>query len=337
VPSPYIATNHSPLPAVVMAIAAVALISGCSLLVDAGRDQCSSTADCTSLGLTGTCERGLCVAPAMMSMTMPPPPEKDAGTDSGVMMPPDESCTLTSDCDDDKSCFKKQCEPTREVLDFLCETPKPIMSSEIITFEMAVREFVSEMPPKGLKALACGGTDATCMNPVASFEDPDGMAVIKLDLKQGFDGFIRVTSDETLPALWYVTVPLNKDHVAKPLAAVSPGTLDVLVGLTGYPLDTSKGLVIMEAFGCDGKAAGGVHFEEERRSARPFYIINERPNIAATVTVRDDVADLAPGGFINATPGFTVFTARIGVDGPVLNEYNVNVQAGTVTYLDIYP
>jgi len=53
--------------------------------------------------------------------------------------------------------------------------------------------------------------------------------------------------------------------------------------------------------------------------------------------VRDEMVDEAPGGFVNADPGFTLFTARIGVDGPVLGEYNANVRASTVTYLDIHP
>jgi hypothetical protein len=202
---------------------------------------------------------------------------------------------------------------------------------------MPVREFRTAMAPKGLKAVACGDTDATCATPVASYEDMDGTAVIKLELQQGFDGFLMVTSDETLPGLWYFTQPLNTARVAKPLAAVSPTSLELLAAITGYPVDASKGLVIMEAFDCNGIAAGGIHFEEGKRAARPFYIIDERPSREATVTVRDETADLAAGGFLNAPPGFTVFTARIGVEGPVLNEYNAHVQAGTVTYLDIYP
>jgi hypothetical protein len=68
-----------------------------------------------------------------------------------------------------------------------------------------------------------------------------------------------------------------------------------------------------------------------------FLIDNGLPNLEATVTVRDDANNEAPAGFLNAAPGFTVFSARIGQAGPRLGEFNANVRASAVTYLDIYP
>ncbi|HMI93303.1 MAG TPA: hypothetical protein VK509_18155, partial [Polyangiales bacterium] len=189
----------------------------------------------------------------------------------------------------------------------------------------------------GLEALACSINDVSCKTPLGTFVDVEGTANVKMMLPRGFDGFLKVTSTDTLPGLWYFTEPLLVPRVAKPLAAVSPATLELLAAITGLSVDASKGLVILEAFDCNNVAAGGIHFEEGKRTARPFYIIDELPSLEATVTARDDMADLAAGGFLNAPPGFTVFTARIGVDGPVLNQHNAHVQASTVTYLDIYP
>jgi len=95
--------------------------------------------------------------------------------------------------------------------------------------------------------------------------------------------------------------------------------------------------VILEAFDCAGLASPGIHFEESKQRAIPFYIIDDQPNVESTVTVRDDTDNQAIGGFVNATPGFTFFTAHLGVDGTSLGTYNANVRANTVTYLDIYP
>jgi hypothetical protein len=330
--SPYIATNHSLSPVVAMAAVMAALVSGCSLLIDAGRDQCSSTADCAGLGLDGSCERGVCVAPKAMS----PSQRADGGVDGGMLA--SGTCRRDPDCEDGESCFKQKCAPTLDVQPFICETPAaPPISSELVMFEMPVREFVSDKAPMGLTVVACSINDVSCKTPAGSYTDMDGTANVKLMLPRGFDGFLKVTSTDTLPGLWYFTQPLVAPRVAKPLAAVSPATLDLLAAITGLAVDASKGLVILEAFDCNGVASGGIHFEEGKRAARPFYIIDELPSLEATVTVRDAMADLAAGGFLNAPPGFTVFTARIGVDGPVLNQHNAHVQASTVTYLDIYP
>ena len=334
---------------VAVALAVATLAAGCSFLIDAGRDQCSSNSDCTDLGLSGTCESGVCVAPrAPMSPNKPgdePMCEgdecemtTDAGTDAAVTMPPDDGkCMRNADCASNERCFKNQCGLTRDVERFMCDATMPAQSATV-RFEMPVREFVSDMAPKGIKVLACEVNDVSCANPVAMFTDSENTGVIKLDLPYEFDGFLEVTaSPDMLPGLWYFTRPLTEPRVAKPLAAVAPATLELLAAIAGHAVMANRGLVILEAFDCSRVSVGGIHFEESKAAAIPFYIIDELPSIESTVTVRDEKNDIAAGGFLNAAPGFTVFTARIGVDGPALGEFNGHVRASTVTYLDIYP
>lgn len=331
-----------------------ALVAGCSFLIDAGRDQCSEAADCAALGLSGTCERGVCVAPRT-SPNKPndgePPCEgddcevSDAGTDGGTMMPPEGKCSRDGDCASNQRCFKSQCGLTRDVERFMCDPHMP-MQSATLPFEMAVREFVSDKAPVEIKAQACEINDVSCRNPVAQFTATDDTGIIKMDLPYEFSGFIEVTSGSSgsdpdepdmLPALWYFTSPLVEPRVAKPLAAVAPATLELLAAIASQRVQRDRGLVILEAFDCTRVSVGGVHFEESKSTAIPFYIIDELPSIESTVTVRDEKNDIAAGGFLNAAPGFTVFTARIGTTGPVLGEFNGHVRASTVTYLDIYP
>ena len=308
--------------------------------------------------LSGTCESGVCVAPKTSSVRKPDagPPKcegddcemmmVDAGSDAGgmTMKPPDGTCNRDSDCDASERCFKKQCGLTRDVERFMCDPTMP-MQSATVPFEMPVLEFVSDKVPRGLKALACEVNDVSCANPVASFEDTGNTGVIKLDLPYEFNGFLEVTSEipgpdmppDMLPALWYFTRPLTEPRVAKHLAAVAPATLELLAAIAGHAVMANRGLVILEAFDCSRTSVGGIHFEESKQAAIPFYIIDELPSIESTVTVRDEKNDIAAGGFLNATPGFTVFTARIGLTGPALGEFNGHVRASTVTYLDIYP
>ena len=333
---------------VILLLAATSLaLWGCSLLVDAGRDQCTSDDDCTHIGLPGSCDQGVCIASMQRTAPVTTPDDQagcdggscgrsDAGSAAGRAPASDGTCSEDADCARDARCFKQTCAPASLVEPFLCAAPEPEAVS-MVHFAMPAREFVSDQAPKGLKASACRVNDIGCADPIASFEDSSGMGMIELDLPLGFDGFLDVRSDETLPALWYFTQPITAPRVAKSLGMVAPGTLSLLAAITGYTVEADKGVVVLEAFDCSKTAVGGIHFEESKHAAVPFFIIDSTPSAESTVTVRDEKTDNAPGGFLNATPGFTLFTARIGVDGPVLGEFNAHVRANTVTYLDIYP
>jgi hypothetical protein len=353
------AVNALSLRIAVRSIVALSLcLAGCSLLVDAGRDQCSSADDCERIGLPGSCEQGVCVASKARGGAVGAggagSPSRDScdggacgGADASMPVVPNGACRQDGDCTGDQRCYKDACQPAELVAPFLCgalapgagasaAAPQPAMNATV-HFTLPAREFVSDMPPKGLKASACRVNDLTCAAPVATFEDTDGKGNIELDLPYAFVGFLDVRSDDTLPALWYFTQPLTGSLVYKNLGMVAPSTLELLAAIAGYESDTSKGLVVLEAFDCNKKATGGIHFEQSKSGGLPFFIIDSTPSAESTVTVRDDATDTASGGFLNATPGFTVFTARIGVDGPVLGEFNALVRANTVTYLDIYP
>jgi hypothetical protein len=311
---------------------AASTLTGCSWLVDAGADQCSRDRDCGEIGLSGICEQGVCVRG-------PASGQSNGGIstpgDGGVAGDPG-SCLGSMRCNDGDTCFKEQCVPERDVERFVCEERAPPVVPTV-HFEMNVREFVSNMAPMGLRVSACEVNDVSCANAVATWEDTAGTGTIVLDLPYEFDGYLEVQSDDVLSALWYFTQPLRQERMNKDLRIPSPSTVELLAAVSGLAVDASKGLVILEAFDCSGMAVPGIHFEESKQRAIPFFIIDDLPNTESTVTVRDDTANQALGGFLNATPGFTIFTARIGVEGTTLGVFNAHVRANTVTYLDIYP
>jgi hypothetical protein len=196
---------------------------------------------------------------------------------------------------------------------------------------------VSDATLTDMRVLACNETDVSCNDPVASFDDPEATGDIVLDLPYEFAGFLEVRSPDALTSLWYFTKPLLEETNAKVLKAVSEEALEFLASVASLEIDASRGVVILEAFDCTQTAVGGIHFEESKKAAMPFFIIDGQPNTESTITVRNERDNQAAGGFVNATPGFTNFTARLGIDGPKLGSFNANVRAGTVTYLDIHP
>jgi hypothetical protein len=323
----------------------VAALSGCSLLIDVDRDQCGQDSDCASVGFAATCEQGVCVrreqaAPAECDGG-PCESSGDAGElpgdAGGTVAALGASCAQDVRCEESATCFKEQCALAAEVERFMCEPQAAAPVVATVRFTMPVRDFVSEAALPELVVLACQESDLGCDSPIARFDDPDATGDVVLDLPYAFTGYLDVRSPAVLPSLWYFTKPLVSPTDAKVLKAVSRQTVQLLASITAIEVDASKGLVILEAFDCAKTAAGGIHFEESKRAAIPFFIIDGRPNVESTITVYNELDNQAAGGFINATPGFTIFSARIGIDGPVLGSFNANVRANTVTYLDIHP
>lgn len=323
----------------------IAALSGCSLLIDVDGDQCDQASDCAAVGFLATCEQGVCVRQEQAPDECDGEPcesSSDAGELSGdaggTVAALGASCSVDSEvrCVPDAICFKEQCALEAEVERFACE-PAPPLVVETVRLTMPVRDFVTEQPLPELVVLACLENDVGCDDPIARFDDPDATGDVVLDLPYAFTGYLDVRSPAVLPTLWYLTKPLVTPTDVKVLKAVSEQTVELLAAITSLEFDASKGLVILEAFECGGNAAGGIHFEESKRAAIPFFIIDGQPNVESTITVYNDLDNQAAGGFINATPGFTIFSARIGIDGPVLGSFNANVRASTVTYLDIHP
>lgn len=325
----------------------IAALSGCSLLIDVDRDQCERASDCAAVGFPATCQQGVCVR-----REEPAPDECDAGPcqsssgdageltgdAGGTVAALGAACAEDVPCEVDAICFKEQCARDSVVERFVCEPAAAPVVTETVRFTMPVRDFVSEAPLPELVVLACQENDITCDDPIARFDDPDGTGDVVLDLPYEFTGYLDVRSPAVLPSLWYFTKPLVTPTDAKVLKAVSASTVQLLAGITEIVVDASKGLVILEAFDCEKKAAGGMHFDESKRAGIPFFIIDGRPNVESAITIYNELDNQAAGGFINAAPGFTLFSARVGgADGPVLGSYNANVRASTVTYLDIHP
>jgi hypothetical protein len=320
-------------------LGAVIVLCGCSFLIDAGADQCSRNSDCAQIGLPGVCERGVCVGQLASPARRP---QDDAGAalcsgnDCESVPELVGVCTADSDCAQGEACFGQACASEAEVMPFICDA-KPASTDETVHLSMMVREFVSQKPPVGLEVSACRKTDVTCSNELASFVDSDGSAVIELDLPRGFDGFLEVRSDDALTGLVYFTRPLEQSQLNRVLGVVAPTTLTLLASVSNTTVDPETGLVVMQAFDCMDVSVGGIHFEAGENSGTPFYIVDSAPSLESMVSVRDGSSGTAIGGFLNASPGFTIFSARIGVDGPLLGEFNALVRANAITYLDIYP
>jgi hypothetical protein len=305
---------------------ALALASGCSALIDVSGSQCDTDVQCRTQSLGDRCVEHVCVSAEG---------EQASGTlDSAVKT---DRCSRDDDCPSGAPrCMRSQC-VTDEVADkFMCAPPEKLaVESGTIKYSFKVIEFVSRKAPANLKATACRSNDVTCSKPWGPVTDRDGDGVLEFQLPRGFLGFIEVHSD-ALTTLSYVTKPLMVDTVDRDLQLSSRQTVEQLAMFNNDTYDDTKGVVIVEAFDCTGTPVGGVHFTASKDEGRAFYIVNNLPNSDVMTSVYDPATDAAAGGFLNKPPGFITFSARWGVDGPVLGEFNASVRANTMTFVYMY-
>lgn len=294
---------------------------GCSALIDVHDWQCDTAAQCVHAKLGNACVDRVCVG------SLESPDTVDNGP-----------CTRDDECSKNTPrCMRGTC-VAQDVADkFLCAPPEADEASgDTLKYSFNVMEYVSRKPPKNLSVKACQTADVTCKSPVATFKDTEHTGLVQLELPKYFLGFFEVKSDDALPALSYLTRPLRHDTMDRDLQVSAPSTVIALSAADMTEFDPSRGLALVEAFDCNGTPSGGVHFSESKNDSMPFYIVNRAPNKDVQVSSYDPDSNVADGGFINLQPGYITFTARYGVDGPVLGEWNAQVRANTITFIDMY-
>jgi len=290
--------------------------SGCSFLIEVDGDQCQADSECLQSGLGTTCDQGVCSSPGKVG---------------------DGSCGSTQDCSEAETCFKGQCAPSDLVDPFVCERAQGDPSTPV-SLTMRIRDYLSQAPVSGLVLRACGAADVLCQAPVATGEDIDGSANVTVEVPSGFAGFLDLTAKDITETLFYFGRPLV-ENIDKTLLLSGPSAVDGLAALAlleGVTIDRSMGIVFAQAFDCDGKAAGKIHFEASQ-DVNTFVVVNGLPSLDAQLTVRDEATNAAGAGFFNLVPGFEFFTARLGTNGPKVGEYNAQVRSAGITSLEFHP
>jgi hypothetical protein len=303
------------------------LLCGCSALLDVDGVQCESSVQCVERGLGAECIDHVCVAASSPSPSIAPPVASDrCDTDS--------QCTLGAT----PRCLNGQCVSTSDAERWLCEREQPgeEPAADTVSFGFEALEFITGAPPVNLSIDACRISDVGCIDPVADFraDNPDGE--VRLPLPVGFVGYLDIRGDGILPQLFYSSRPVREDSVGRWLPLVAPSTLTVLAGVAGVAVESGKGLLLIEAVDCAATPSGGIHFEASAGDSQPFYIVNRLPNFDVTVSVHDEEADMAAGGFLNVRPGFVTVNARLGLEGPIVATFNAQVRADGVTVIELY-
>lgn len=305
--------------------------SSCTLWLDVGRSQCASDDDCVGSGLGTECRNQVCTGNLDTTCEGEHCADDSVGSAGAQLgeMCGEDRCSKTTQC------FADSCLAPDVVDSLTCDpAPEDDTKRERISVTLHVREYNDRRPPTNLRVTACRNTDAKCETPEFEFEDLDGLGEAILSLPRHFEGFLDVRSDDLVGALWYSSEPMLHDQ-DKLLLVPTRDTYELLSSIAGYTPNPEQGIVVLEAQDCNGQALGGVCFTDSKGTGEPYVIVNNLPNKEQEETVRNDEQNMAWGGFINAEPGFSLFAAYLGKNGPLLGQLNVRVQAETLTYVDL--
>jgi hypothetical protein len=189
------------------------------------------------------------------------------------------------------------------------------------------------IPRPGVDVSICGVS--SCTPPVA-MGPADAMGKVTLQVPAGFAGYAQITSQDTYPWLWGWGFPVSESSLDLTRNALgfwsptpqTPTELSNNRDITNVPQDARsmmRGDVLVAVHDCFGGGAPGVEVRID--SSDPAIVQRGSPTVEGATNVI----------FANVPPGYVHVTATPQVLGGPSGKAPVNVRAGYVTVLHMYP
>jgi hypothetical protein len=279
--------------------------AGCSVVLSPGDEQCEAVTDCADRGFANAaCVEGVCVDTTATGGN---------GGEGGA--------------DPVWGCLANVVEPEPD----LTKTLEISFRLAFATDGEAVKTAVVDICDK--LDLACTGEGEDFPKGLTT----DNAGIVTATVREGFDGFVRVTSTEIVDSRVYVGRPIVDIPKTKEIQLLRPEEYEFLAEeVAGSQLDPTRGSSIMLAVDCQGESASGVRFETPNADADSleFYLINQSPTSppAATATDVDGF-----GGYFNLKTAQTLARAFREEDDVYIGESSFGVFANTISYVQIGP
>lgn len=209
-------------------------------------------------------------------------------------------------------------------------------NSAAIPVELPVYDVETYATPPGLSVMVC--RPLSCSDPVAGPLTASDAGTVQLSLPGDFTGYLTVQSATTIPGIVQIIRPVAKMAKIMPVELVGPLTVATVAAMLATHLDSSRGMLLLQALDCWGNRGVGVTFELDESPTQPtsgvqdFYFVNQVPIITKTGT---DVS--GGGGIVNVPTGFVTVRARDVATGQVLASFPAEVRAGWITYVTVEP
>jgi hypothetical protein len=267
----------------------------------------------------------------------------------------DVQCTSDADCEArgfaNATCEASACIATDEVDPIWgcvgeVDEPTPDTSNRI-TVSLRLAYAAGGGPVTDAVVDVCARLDIGCTG-ADSDEFPKGIApdangVFTASVREGFDGYMRVTgtigdpAEDVMDTRVYVGRPLFVAPKVEEVRLLLPNEYEALsAAIAQTAADPTRGTMIGLAVDCQGDAAAGVRFETPNADgeSEEFYLIGQGPvkPPAAENTDKDGF-----GGFFNVEPGAVVLRAIRAEDDTYIGESSLQVLPYTISFVLVAP
>jgi hypothetical protein len=209
---------------------------------------------------------------------------------------------------------------------------EPPVGGSSVFLAVPIVETVSQLPPATLQVHACAMIDPDCLRPITEYVGPGPDGLVHVEVPRGFDGFLEVVSDETVPAMFFMHKELLRDTLEEVLPLISIPSLLALAMNNDAALDLQNdGLMVVRAYNCLSEPAAGVRFEADVEGI-VFMFVEGVPRIGA-----EETDSGGTGGFVNVPPGFVHVTGKHVASGFKAGSESAVVRGQWLTYVDLQP
>jgi hypothetical protein len=220
--------------------------------------------------------------------------------------------------------------------------PRP--RSAMVTMTIEVKDYVVGSDFSGVDVSICDRKDPECAHPRAHGSTlANGQVVLQFPnpadaTSLGLDGYVRLTSPEIAPYLYYWGFPLSEPEYVlvdsfqwkTAIKVLTPAELTTLSNSVGIPYDPAASVVIASALDCDARGAAGVQIKTD-----PVYpSVQEVYDLDRTKTSTDNTAFAAFGPVPAGNLDLIVTPLALGKPA---SRVTVNVRPGWITDVTIFP
>jgi hypothetical protein len=304
---------------VTLVLLACAASMGCSLMIDADRQQCASNSDCEASSPGSACSSAGICENATSGM--------GGASGSGGAGPSSGGNNNISPDDPMWGCTRTGGLPKPP------DDPDPTLE-----VSMKLTNVVGGVVGETVTARLCKKLEPTCNPPLDTQESDENDVVTFRNIPKNLSAFVWFTSPSTTPGLYFFNPSINQDMANVAVQIATPASVEALTGLLQNPQVDGNGLSLINVVDCAGKPAAGVRFESdvamEGTDMSVFYAVGSLPTSDATET---DSA--AFGGFVNIPPRSITVRGVVGpVDNPsVIAKASIFVKPNSLSYLKLVP
>lgn len=292
-----------------VALGSMVTIGGCSLALDPGEQQCSTSEDCVSSGYKDlVCSGHVC--------------QRSAAT-------PDAAPTADADAGP----------PPDPIWGCLGHVPKPTWdSSQLLHFTLTLN-YLDKSPVADATVDVCDISDVTCTGTDPRYPKglkPDGAGNVAIAVLQGFDGFIWIRGPDVMESRFYVGQPLLQPPTIKILSLIKPKDYPLILNLAHQTVDLTRGSAIFFVADCSAHAASGVKFSspEADDKSKLFYLVNALPLLPPGISATDVEGF---GGFFNLPEGSAAVEARRASDDAFVGRSSFVVSPNSISFVYVTP